>query len=115
MGMSFSVIEKSATRKCAFKDLKLAERKWTASSRIRAVLVIKVHYCSGVSCPHIESLPTLSAVEAIRRPYISSNIESVLGLYLAHSFSVRLVTSDEAIRNRRNDRIVARTLTLCPC
>src|SRR5213592_2307552 len=68
MGMSFSMIEKSATRKCAFKDLKLAERKWTASSRIRAVLVIKVHYCSGVSCPHIESLPTLSAAEVIRRP-----------------------------------------------
>ena len=62
----------------------------------------------GVACAHIESLPTRSAVE-VTRPYRSSRFSA---LYLAHSFSVRLVTSGEAIPNRPNDRIVARTLML---
>src|SRR5947199_6874461 len=61
-------------------------------------------YSSGVACSHIKSSPTCSAVEVIRRPYISSRFSA---LYLAHSFSVRLLTSREAIPNRRNDRIVA--------
>ena len=69
-------------------------------------------YSSGVACSHIKSSPTCSAVEVIRRPYISSRFSA---LYLAHSFSVRLLTSGEAIPNRRNDRIVARTLMLCCC
>src|SRR2546422_3332812 len=69
-------------------------------------------YSSDVACAHIESLPTHSAVEVIRRPYRSSRCSA---LYLAHSFSIRLVTSGEAIPNRRNDRIVARTLMLCRC
>src|SRR5437660_5778457 len=69
-------------------------------------------YSSGVVCAHIESLPTRSAVEVIRRPYRSSRLSA---LYLAHSFSIRLVTSGEAIPNRPNDRIVARTLMPCRC
>src|SRR6266571_132033 len=66
-------------------------------------------YSSGVACAHIEFLATGSAFEVIRRPYRSSRFSA---LYLAHSFSVRLATSGEAIPNRRNDRIVARTLML---
>jgi hypothetical protein len=69
-------------------------------------------YSSGVACAHIESLAPGSAVEEIRRPYTSSRCSA---LYLAHSFSVRLITSGEAIPNRPNDRIVARTLILCRC
>ena len=69
-------------------------------------------YSSGLACSHIKSSPTCFAVEVIRRPYISSRFSA---LYLAHSFSVRLLTSGEAIPNRRNDRIVARTLMLCCC
>src|SRR6267142_141870 len=49
-------------------------------------------YSSDVACAHIESLPTHSAVEVIRRPYRSSRFSA---LYLAHSFSIRLVTSCE--------------------
>ena len=64
-------------------------------------------YSSGVACAHIEFLATGSAVEVARRPYRSSRFSA---LYLAHSFSVRLVTSVEAIPNRPKDRIVARML-----
>src|SRR5438105_2521262 len=48
--------------------------------------------------------------EVAGRQYRSSRFSAP---YLAHSFSVRLVTSVEAIPNRPNDRIVARTLMLC--
>ena len=84
-----------------------------SSTRICAVLVTqRALYSPGVACAHIESLPTCSAVEVIRRPYRSSRFSA---LYLAHSFSVRVVNSGEAIPNRSNDRIVARTLMLCRC
>ena len=43
----------------------------TASSRISAVLSQRAFYSSGVASAHIESLPTRSAVEVIRRPYRS--------------------------------------------
>ena len=81
-------------------------------SHLRRSCHQRAFYSSGVACTHIESLPTRSAVEVIRRPYKSSLFSA---LYRAHSFSVRLVTSGEAIPNRRNDRIVARTLMLCRC
>src|SRR5207249_7929090 len=47
---------KSATRKCAFKDLKLAERKLTASSHICAVLVTKGHFIPLALLVRISSL-----------------------------------------------------------
>src|SRR5437667_12470396 len=72
----------------------------------------RAFYCSGVACAHIEFLPTGFAVEAIERPYGSSRFAA---LYWAHSFSVLLVTSGDAIPNRPNDRIVDRTMMLCRC